>query len=88
MKYLKNISKFNEVYMKGGDGPSGSKHIYTDTQKGISQLQPSESHLNFLDRFINDLTKMRDEINRDGFAKDYQINYIEELYQLHHKNYD
>ena len=54
-------------------------------QESLRPKKIDESHLDFLNKFIDDLTKMRDKIEESGVVEQSDQNWIEELYQLHRR---
>jgi len=79
---MKHIKKFNE-------NSNFLDNLYTGfssrREKDVDNKQVS--HLEFLNKFVDDLEKMRSEIEENGYAEEHQINYIEELYQLFGSKY-
>ena len=79
-------------------GMSAKSHTGSSRNRGLPEKDDPDyftrkvdnkqvSHLEFLNKFVDDLEKMRSEIEENGYAEQHQINYIEELYQLFGSNY-
>ena len=43
----------------------------------------NKSHLEFLDEFVETISKLRDEAKQNGYVYNKDVNYIEELYSTY-----
>ena len=61
--------------------------IFENFTESNNQENPPQSHLDFLNSLISNLTKIRDDANENGWMSKEDQNWIEELYSLHKNSF-
>lgn len=72
MKDLKHLKRFNE----------------SDENSNKSNYRFDQSHIDFLDEFVDKINKLREDVREKGYIDDKDIDFIEELYSTYSFFYD